>query len=322
MLFFGGYGFNVAHAAAYSVTTMQNAHLATYHPLEWYSALLTKGQTSELQDYVGDIKRAGVKILPVDINLSKGSHTVQDGAIRLSLSSVKGVGASAIAKITAGQPYTDFYDFLRRSKATKTSIVPLIKVGAFDSLQPNVRILEEIYALYLSDTKHAGKLWDKFVEEAKKFDIDDYDVSVKVSYEVELMGFTVRGSPFEILNRREKLDQLFSDVSTSYRDFVEGDQETAMLPVVVKEWKERAQRNKQMMAFVKFQAETGEEFEAPAFANVWKWIVPKMRKGSVYLATFNRKPEDPERLVIGKPGFAQSQHSASQSMINLDEIEL
>jgi DNA polymerase-3 subunit alpha len=84
MLYFGGYGFNVAHAAAYSVTTMQNAHLATYHPLEWYSALLTKGQTSDLQDYVGDIKLAGVKILPVDVNKSKGAHAVEDGSIRLA----------------------------------------------------------------------------------------------------------------------------------------------------------------------------------------------------------------------------------------------
>ena len=322
MLFFGGYGFNVAHAAAYSVTTMQNAYLATYFPLEWYSALLTKGQTSELQDYVGDIKRAGVKILPVDINFSKGAHTVENGAIRLSLSSVLGVGASAVAKITAGQHYIDFFDFLRRSKATKTAIVPLIRVGAFDSLEPNVRRLEEIYALYLSDTKFAGKRWDEFVAAALAIHVDDYDVSVKVAAETELMGFTSRGSPFEILDRREKIDQLFDGTVMSYKELIEGDEEEGRLVVMVKEWKERAQRNKQMMAFVKFQAETGEEFEAPAFSTVWKHIGPRLRKGSVYIGTFNRKPDDPERLIIGKQGFAQSQHSALESMLNIDEIEL
>jgi DNA polymerase-3 subunit alpha len=322
MLYFGGYGFNVAHAAAYSVTTMQNAYLATYYPLEWYSALLTKGQTSELQDYIGDIKKAGVKVLPVDINKSVGVHTVEDGAIRLSLSSVLGVGQSAIGKITANQPYTSFEDFLDRSGATKTSIVPLIKVGAFDSLDKNIRKLEIIYGSFV-DEKIGAKKWVEFWKRVELMPPpDDYDDSLKVGFEIELMGFTIRGSPFEILNRREKIDALFADVMGTYKDFVEGEQETAMLPVVVKEWKERAQKNKQMMAFVKFQAETGEEFEAPAFANVWRYIGPKMRKGSVYLATFNRKPDDPERLIIGKPGFAHSQHSITQSFINLDEIEL
>jgi DNA polymerase-3 subunit alpha len=321
MLYFGGYGFNVAHAAAYSVTTMQNAYLATYYPLEWYSALLSKGQTAELQDYIGDIKQAGVKILPVDINRSKGTHIIEDGSIRLSLRSVLGVGQSAIDKITAGQPYKDFYDFLRRSKATKTSIVPLIKAGAFEVLQPNMAMLDQMYAKYMSDPKYATKKWKEFYD-IDFFNVTDYETHIKVANEIELMGFTIRGSPFEILNRREKIDQLFGDVATSYKEFVESEEEVAMLTVVVKDFKERAQRNKQMMAFVKFAAETGEEFEAPAFANVWKWIGPKVRKGSVYVATFNRKPDDPERLIIGKPGFAQSQHSASQAMINLDEIEL
>jgi DNA polymerase-3 subunit alpha len=325
MLYFGGYGFNVAHAAAYSVTTMQNAYLATYYPLEWYSALLTKGQTSELQDYIADIKKAGVKVLPVDINKSMSAHTVEDGSIRLSLSSVLGVGASAISKIVGNRPeggYKTFEEFLDVSGATKTSIVPLIKVGAFDSINKNIRELEEIYTVFMNE-KVGAKKWDEFWRRVENMmPVQDYDDSIKVGFEIELMGFTMRGSPFEILNRREKLDELFAGVVGTYKEFVEGDEEMAMLPVVVKEWKERAQKNKQMMAFVKFQAETGEEFEAPAFSGVWKYIGPKMRKGSVYLTTFNRKPDDPERLIIGKPGFAQSQHSVAQSFINLDEIEL
>lgn len=325
MLYFGGYGFNVAHAAAYSVTTMQNAYLATYYPLEWYSALLTKGQTSELQDYVADIKRAGVKILPVDINKSFGAHTVEDGCIRLSLSSVLGVGQSAITKIVSNRPeggYKTFEQFLDLSGATKTSIVPLIKVGAFDSLVSNVRYLESVYASFVEE-KVGAKKWDDFWRRVAAMPpVEDYNDALKVGFEIELMGFTMRGSPFEILNRREKLDALFADVMGTYKEFVEGDAEVAMLPVVVKEFKERAQKNKQMMAFVKFQAETGEEFEAPAFAVVWKHIATRIRKGAVYLATFNRKPEDPERLVIGKPGFAQSEHSVKQSFINLDDIEL
>jgi hypothetical protein len=77
-----------------------------------------------------------------------------------------------------------------------------------------------------------------------------------------------------------------------------------------------------MMAFIKFGTDTGEEFEAPAFANIWQWVGPKIRRGSVFIGTFNRKLDEPENLVLGRPGFAQSAHSAGQALINVDEIEL
>jgi DNA polymerase III alpha subunit len=190
-------------------------------------------------------------------------------------------------------------------------------------MEPNMKRLEDTYSLYLSDTKHGGSKWDEFVAKAKALPVEeDHPLHVKVASEVELMGFSIRGSPFEILNRKEKIESLFGDVAISYKDFVEGEEEVAMLPVVIKDFKERAQRNKQMMCFLKFGVETGEEFESPAFANIWKWIGPKVRKGSVYIATFHRKTEEPERLVIGKPGFAHSQHSCTQYLINVDDIEL
>ena len=76
-----------------------------------------------------------------------------------------------------------------------------------------------------------------------------------------------------------------------------------------------------MMAWVKFGVETGEEFEAPAFSTIWRWVGPKVRKGSVYIATFNRRPDDPMALILGKPGWAQSEHSAGQALIDLDQVE-
>jgi DNA polymerase-3 subunit alpha len=322
MLYFGGYGFNVAHAAAYSVVTMQTAYLATYYPLEFYSALLTRGQSGDMQDYVVDIKKAGVKILPVDVNRSKGSHTVEQGAIRLSLLSVLGVGNSAVPKICEYQPYADFIDFLDRSRATKTAILPLIQAGAFDSLDGNMRKVETAYQLYISDAKFGTKRWDEFVAAYRASTMDDYSLADRVAFENALLGFSLRGSPFEILDRAEKIDKMFDGVAITYREFLESEEEVGMFPVVVKEFKERAQKNGQMMAFVKFGVSTGEEFEAPAFSGVWKWVGPKMRKGSVYIGTFNRKLDEPERLIIGKPGWGHSQHSASQYMINVDEITL
>lgn len=319
---FGGYGFNKAHSAAYSVCTMQTAWLATYHPLEFYSALLTKGAAGDMQDYVSDIKKAGIKVLPVDINESKMYHVVQNKAIRLSFKTVLGVGPSAINKIVDNQPYDSWFDFIGRSGASKTSIEPLIAVGAFDKLNKNMKQLEQWYELFQTDGKFKSKKWNEYVEKCSQLKPDDYEMHDKVALENALMGFSTRGSPFEILERRKKIDAVFDGVTTTYREFVESTEEIAMIPVVVKDFKERPQRNKKMFAFVKFGTDDGQEFEAPAFANIWTHIGSKMRKGSVYIATFNRKLDEPENLVVGRPGFAQSQHSALQAMINVDEIDL
>lgn len=319
---FGGYGFNKAHSDAYSKVSMQTAWLATYHPLEFYSALLTKGQSGDIQDYITDIKKAGIKVLPVDINESKAAHTVQEKSIRLSLRTVSGVGVSAIEKIIASAPYSDWFDFVKRSGATKTAIQPLIMVGAFDKLCKNMKKVEQMYDLFLTDSKFKSKRWEEYKEACSKFETEDYELHHKVALENALLGFSVRGSPFDILGRRKKIDAVFGEATVGYQEFLEGTEELAMMPVVVKDFKERAQRNGKMMAFIKFGTDDGFEFEAPAFANLWTHVGPKCRKGTVYIGTFNRKLDEPENLVLGRAGFAQSAHSAGQALINVDEIEL
>jgi DNA polymerase-3 subunit alpha len=329
LLKFGGYGFNKAHSDAYTVLTMQTAYLATYYPLEFYSALLTKGQSGELQDYVSDIKRCGIKILSVDVNESKGYHKIEGtDAIRLSFNSVNGLGPSAIEKIVKNQPYTDFLNFLEKSGSSKTAVQPLLMVGTFDRFPhcSNMKALEKFYTAYMENPKLKQKKNKEVVDNLFRTTVaenteKDYGLDEKVFFENSLIGFSIRGSPFEILGRKEKLEQM-SDSLVTYKDFVEGEQDLAMIPVVVKEVRERAQRNGQMMAFVKFGVETGEEFDVPCFSSIWKWIGSKTRKGFVYLGTFNKPEGDASNLMIGKPGFAHSMNSAMGYLINLDEVQI
>lgn len=335
---FGGYAFNKSHSDAYSVVTMQTAYLATYHPLEFYTAALTKAQANAVQTLISDIQKTGIKILPVDINKSKGPHTIEDGCIRLSLSSILGVGPAVVEKIVANQPYTDFQDFLDRSKVGKSGIEPLILVGAFNSLfdNPNIKRLESVYRLWSENgyVKFGAKdvklqsvkgrdAWTELFHTTMNDKSDDYALHDFVAFENTLMGFSLTGTPFDILDRRRKIDAMFDGVVMNLEEFYESENESAMLPVVVKEWKEKPQRNGQMFAFVKFATEEGIEFDAPAFGNVWKWISGRIKKGSVYVVTFNRSIEDdPENLKVGRSGWAQTQHSVDSAFINVDDIQL
>jgi DNA polymerase III alpha subunit len=154
--------------------------------------------------------------------------------------------------------------------------------------------------------------------------IVDYGLEDKIGFENELMKFSLRGSPFEILDRDKKIEAIRASLSdvTTLDEFTESEDEIARIPVVLKDWKERPQRNGQMFAFMKFAVQSGEEFEAPAFSSVWKYVSKLAKKSSVYIATFNRKMDDPAALILGRPGWAQSEKSATQAMINVDSVEL
>lgn len=346
LLAFGGYGFNKAHSDAYSVMTMQCAFLATYHAREFYAALLTKGQSGDLQQYVSDIQRTGIQILPVSINDSKGTHVIKDNTIRLALNSVPGVGQSAVDKIVVNQPYTSFPDFIRRSGVGKTATAPLILAGAFDCFYPNMKDLDINYTYYnefpdykrktRAKNKPDAKCWDDWLEFFKEENrVEDYTLAKKVEFENELFDFSLRGSPFEILERQEKIGKFLEEKAgeltvihydLDYAKAIASDVEVICIPVTVRRIFEKPQRNSQMFSFLTFSTFDGMEFDAPCFSTIWKWVKPTTKKGNVYMAVFNRKigkdREGAEDLVVGRPGFGHSGASSLKYMFDVDQITL
>ena len=326
----GRYGFNAAHAKAYGMLTMQTAYLRTYYPLEFFAAVLTCGQAGELQSYVDDIRRQGFMILPVDVNVSKREHEIEGNGIRLALGCVKGVGASAIEKIIENQPYKDFLDFIDRSGVNKTCVEALIKCGAFTELEPNIALLMKRYAVLTSNPKMKQKKmrgeFEKQFFEIK--DVPDLNPIEKMTFEHELLSFNLRNSPFTIMGRDKKILQLTEDgLLRTYNELAESEDydeedgtQVGVIAVVLKDFRERPQKNKEMMAFLTCADVNGTEFSVPAFSYVWKHIHKFARKGEVYLLTVNHKADKPTNFVVGKPGWVQRSADALTYMITLDEV--
>ncbi|NBO55022.1 MAG: DNA polymerase III subunit alpha [Actinobacteria bacterium] len=117
---FAAYGFNRAHATAYSLLGYQLAYLKTNHPLEFHSSLLeTTVGTHKEKAYEKETRRMGIKILPADVNHSGTSWTldIKHQAIRRGLSSIKGVGMSAAQCIVDKAPFTSVEDLIARCPA-------------------------------------------------------------------------------------------------------------------------------------------------------------------------------------------------------------
>ncbi|MFE4258195.1 DNA polymerase III subunit alpha [Streptomyces sp. NPDC056883] len=138
---FGAYGFCRAHAVAFAVPALQSAWLKAHHPAALYAGLLEHDPGMwPARVIVSDARRHGVPVLPVDINASAADHRVErtaDGtwAVRLSLSTVKGISEEQVARIAASQPYNGLQDLWQRGRPALPTAERLVQIGALDSLR-------------------------------------------------------------------------------------------------------------------------------------------------------------------------------------------
>ena len=141
ILAFAGYGFNKSHSVSYSIVAYKMAYLKYYFPKEFYANLLSSviGSEEKTKEYINEIKKLGIKLLPPDINLSNDTEfTYKDNAIVFPLNAIRNVGGIISSYIIEERttPYKDIYDFLKRtSKKTnnKKILESLIYSHAFDS---------------------------------------------------------------------------------------------------------------------------------------------------------------------------------------------
>lgn len=325
------YGFNRAHALAYGMVTMQTAYLRTYYPLEFFAAVLSQGQAGDLQTYVNEIRRQGIRILPVDVNRSGTTHRIEGDGIRLALTSIKGAGGSAVQKVVANQPYVSLLDFMLRSGANRKVAEGLIKVQAFDELEPTVSVKTQVarYELVFDNPKYKQKKWQPELERVYPDVTGGKDDPIELmQWERDFLEFNLRNSPFTINDRDRKVELLISEgVAVDIRDLLDEENEhytdeVCCIPLAVKDIRTRPQKNGQQFAFLKLTDRHGHEIEAPCFGNIWSHVSQSVVKGNVYLIVLHRKDGEPSNFVVGKPGWKHSQKDAKGYVLPLDELQL
>ncbi len=139
---FASYAFNKSHAAAYAMLSFRTAYLKAHYPREYFSALLTSvlGNADKIAEYIAEANRAGIRVLPPDVNRSMLDFHVSGKDITFGLLALKNVGRQFVDRIIlerTDRPYSSFSDFLDRMSEgdlNRRMIEALIKAGAFDSL--------------------------------------------------------------------------------------------------------------------------------------------------------------------------------------------
>ncbi len=143
MMDFAHYAFNKAHAACYAVVAYQTAYLKCFYPLHFMAALLSSvlSVPDKIYQYIVEIQRMGIKLLPPDINRSYERFTPDGNDIRFGLAAVKNVGLNVVSEIVEERKngeFKSFVDFVRRvPEGNKRTLESLIRSGVFDSLKDN-----------------------------------------------------------------------------------------------------------------------------------------------------------------------------------------
>ena len=144
--FFSLYGFNKSHAVAYAIDSYYAAWLHTYYETDWLGTILqTENNNPEkLSKAIAEIKEMGYEIATPDINESGlyWQWSNKRKAFIPPLTSIKGVGSSAVEEIMENRPYNSIDDLLfnpdgswRHSKMNKSAFDALCKVEGFHAIE-------------------------------------------------------------------------------------------------------------------------------------------------------------------------------------------
>jgi error-prone DNA polymerase len=153
---FAEFGFCRSHAAAFARTAYETAWLRLYHPAAYLVGLLNHQPMGFYHPsvLVEDAKRRGVRVLSVDVNLSRGRCRLEalegspadrrEFGVRLGFNYIRELGETLRDRLDRERelgPYRSPEDFWLRTELARPAIDSLVMVGALDSFGESRRKL-------------------------------------------------------------------------------------------------------------------------------------------------------------------------------------
>lgn len=292
----GAYAFNKSHAMGYSLLACWEVWLKHYCYSEWVAACLaTDFRKGYPKRYVREARKMGMPILPPDINESKEHFTLVGNSIRYGLTDINGIGDAAVEDIVSKQPFSSIDDYLERCRkdrgAKKNVAESLIKIGAFDSFNPNrAEVLKYFnYWRCLREVaeKKRGKLTREQADEevakrqnkperAEEFRIPRFtDEKVIFDIENDLVGTFITRDPMEPY--AETIEKHCISNPIDVLDF-EPKQQFRIGGEVLRV-SPHMQKNGKQMAFLTITWQD-DEYEILAFAGAWADCRPMLKVGA------------------------------------------
>jgi error-prone DNA polymerase len=131
---FSGFGFPKSHAAAFGLLAYQSVWLRHHYAPEFLASLLNAQPMGFYPPatLVRDGQRRGVETRPPDVNRSDASCTIEDGAVRVGLKYVTGLGEDDAEAVARQQPYSSIRELAQRTGLSDDELRAVAESGACD----------------------------------------------------------------------------------------------------------------------------------------------------------------------------------------------
>lgn len=308
MEYFGGYGFNKSHSAAYALIAYQTAYLKAHYPAHYLAALLSSvmGNSSKVAQYIEECNNLGIEVKPPNINESMVSFTPKHNVILFGLSAVKNLGNNAAEEIIEERkkgPFTSLRDFCQRmDNMNQKACESLIKAGAFDQFGERSSHMIQLDQIFMSrgrQEKAPGQISLFGAEEMNKAGIDipeipEFSRRELLEMEKDVVGLYISGHPLETVKKLWK-----KRVSHSIRDLEDLEEgREVLIGGILTALKHHRTRNNKWMLFATIEDLTG-EIETVIFPLPYQKGRDLLEKGNLVLLSGRIEHlEDKDQVLV------------------------
>lgn len=215
---FAGYSFCKAHSASYAVESYQSLFLKAYYPIEFMVAVINNfGGFYRTEVYTHEAKRAGAAIHAPCVNTSDYLTKAIDRNIYLGFIHIDGLNEETIEKILAQRlqwgPYTGLDDLMDRVPVGLEHLQTLIYSGAFRQfgLSKSELIIQVRMRFKKTDQWHNQRLFSMATKDFELPLLERTPIEDALD-EIELIGFPVVSSPFDLLKTSFRGDVFVKDL--------------------------------------------------------------------------------------------------------------
>jgi error-prone DNA polymerase len=141
---FANFGFPESHSVSFAYLVYASAWFKLHHPAAFCAGLLNAQPMGFYSPHtlVGDARRHGVEVRTPCIAASGADATLEPCptsagglAVRLGISSVRGIGSELAEQVAAGRPYASMEDVARRNPLSQAQLEALATAGAFAAFE-------------------------------------------------------------------------------------------------------------------------------------------------------------------------------------------
>lgn len=215
---FAGYSFCKAHSASYAVESYQSLYLKAYYPLEFMVAVINNmGGFYRTEVYVHEARMSGAHIQNPCVNKSEYETTLYGKEVYLGFMHLQGLEERISRWIpverTKNGLYRSLEDFVRRVPIGLENLQNLILIGAFrfSGKSKNELLVEARLLLAQYTTEHQQP---QLLTSSRSYQLPELKRShfEDAFDEIELLGFPVSCSPFELLQTKFRGDVMAAEL--------------------------------------------------------------------------------------------------------------